>query len=172
MEEEKKENLWIKIKGILSYVIIIVVVLLIKEFIITPIRVNGDSMVKTLQDKDIMLLDKISYRFNDIKRFDIVVVKLEDEYIIKRVIGLPGETVEYRDNKLYINGKQVKEDFKHEDTNDFILEEEIPEGFYFVMGDNRPISLDSRMIGLIKENRILGKTSLVIFPLNRIGNKK
>ena len=172
MEEEKKENLWIEIKGILSYVIIIVVVLLIKEFVITPIRVNGDSMVKTLHDKDIMILDKISYRFNDIKRFDIVVIKLEDEYIVKRVIGLPGETVEYRNNKLYINGKQVKEDFKHEDTNYFILEEEIPEGFYFVMGDNRPISLDSRMIGLIKENRILGKTSLVIFPLNRIGNKK
>ena len=166
------KEIWNKGKGILSYVIIIVVVLLIKEFIITPIRVNGASMDKTLQNKDIMLLDKISYRFTDIKRFDIVVIKLEDEYIIKRVIGLPGEMVSYKDNKLYINGEQVKEDFKHEDTNDFTLDEEIPEGYYFVMGDNRPISLDSRVLGLIQEKDILGKTSLVIFPLNRIGNKK
>lgn len=172
MKEEKKTSMWVKIRSILSYVIIIVVVLLIKEFIVTPIRVNGESMDKTLQDKDIMILNKISYRFTDIKRFDIVVVKLENEYIIKRVIGLPGEKVEYKDNKLYINGKQVKEDFKHEDTEDFILEEEIPKGYYFVMGDNRPISLDSRVIGLIKEKQILGKTSLVIFPLNRFGTKK
>ena len=169
---EEKEEFWIKFKGILSYVIIIVVVLLIKEFIITPIRVNGDSMNSTLKDKDIMLLDKISYRFSDIKRFQIVVIKYQDEFIIKRVIGLPGETVEFKNNKLYINGEYVKEDFKHGKTSDFKLEEVIPDDYYFVVGDNREVSYDSRIIGPVKKKDILGKASLVIFPLNRIGNKK
>ena len=161
-----------KVKEILSYVIIIVIVLLIKHFIVTPIKVNGDSMNNTLKDKDIMILDKISYRFQDIKRFDIVVIKKDKEYLIKRVIGLPGETVEYKNNKLYINNKNVAEKFNHEETTDFILEEKIPEGYYFVVGDNRPVSNDSRYIGLIKEEDILGKTSFVIFPFNRFGNKK
>ena len=169
---EDKKEFWIKFKGILSYVIIIVVVLLIKEFIITPIRVNGDSMNETLMNNDIMLLDKISYRFTDIKRFDIVVIKKDKEYIIKRIIGLPGETVEFKDNKLYINGEYVKEDFKHGNTKDFKLEEKIPDNYYFVVGDNREVSYDSRIIGPIKRKNILGKSSLVIFPLNRIGNKK
>ena len=159
-------------KEILSYVIIIVIVLLIKHFIVTPIRVNGDSMNNTLKDKDIMILDKISYRFQDIKRFDIVVIKKDKEYLIKRVIGLPGETVEYKNNKLYINNKNVAEKFNHEETTDFILEEKIPEGYYFVVGDNRPVSNDSRYIGLIKEEDILGKTSFVIFPFNRFGSRK
>ena len=114
-----------KVKEILSYVIIIVIVLLIKHFIVTPIKVNGDSMNNTLKDKDIMILDKISYRFQDIKRFDIVVIKRDKEYLIKRVIGLPGETVEYKNNKLYINNKNVAEKFNHEETSDFILEEKI-----------------------------------------------
>ncbi len=169
---EDKKDFWITFKGILSYVIIIVVVLLIKEFVITPIRVNGESMENTLKDKDIMLLDKISYRFTDIKRFQIVVIKYEDEFIIKRVIGLPGEKVEFKDNKLYINDKYIKEDFNHGKTEDFKLEEVIPDDYYFVVGDNRGVSYDSRIIGLIKRKDILGKSSLVIFPLNRFGNKK
>ena len=111
-----------KVKEILSYVIIIIIVLLIKHFIVTPIKVNGDSMNNTLKDKDIMILDKISYRFQDIKRFDIVVIKKDKEYLIKRVIGLPGETVEYKNNKLYINNKNVAEKFNHEETPDFKAE--------------------------------------------------
>ena len=161
-----------KLKEILSYIVIIVIVLLIKQFIITPIRVNGDSMNDTLVDKDIMILDKISYRFSSINRFDIVVVRKNNDYLIKRVIALPGEKLEYKDNKLYINGKFIEEDFLHKDTEDFILDKEIPDDYYFVVGDNRGDSLDSRIIGLIKEEEILGKTSLVLFPFNRIGVKK
>ncbi len=174
-KDEEVENRFIsflqKYKEILSYIVIIVVILLIKQFIVTPIRVNGASMDDTLKDKDIMILDKISYRFSDIKRFDIVVIKLEDEYIIKRVIGLPKEKVEYKDNKLYINGKEVKENFSHKEIKDYVLEEEIPDDYYFVVGDNRPVSLDSRVIGLINRKNILGKTSLTIFPFNRFGTK-
>jgi len=161
-----------KLKEILSYIIIIVIVLLIKQFIITPIRVNGNSMNDTLVDKDVMILDKISYRFSNIKRFDIVVVKKNNEYLIKRVVGLPGEKLEYKDNKLYINDKFIEENFLRRDTEDFILEEEIEDGHYFVVGDNRGDSLDSRILGLIKEEEILGKTSFVLFPFNRIGVKK
>lgn len=161
-----------KIKDILGYVIVIVIVLLIKHFIVTPIRVNQSSMNNTLYDKDIMLLDKFSYNFKDIKRFDIVVIKTEKEYLIKRIIGLPGETIEYRDNKLYINEKEVKENFLHKTTVDYKLGGVIPDNYYFVVGDNRTNSLDSRTIGLIKRDEIIGKTNLVIFPFNHFGIKK
>ncbi len=172
MEKDTKTKILTFLKGSISYIIIIVAVLLFKQFIIAPIKVNGDSMNETLMNNDIMLLDKISYRFTDIKRFDIVVIKKDKEYIIKRIIGLPGDVVEYKDNKLYINGKEVEEDFKHDrNTNDY-KEEKIKDGYYFVVGDNRDISLDSRIIGLIKREEILGKTSLVIFPFNRFGVKK
>lgn len=129
-------------------------------------------MNNTLKDKDIMILDKISYRFKEISRFDIVVVDKNNEKLIKRVIGLPGETVEYKNNKLYINNKNVAEKFDHEETKDYILKETIPEGYYFVVGDNRPISNDSRYIGLIKKEEILGKTNLILFPFSRFGIKK
>ncbi len=161
-----------KIKEILGYVVVIIIVILVKQFIITPIRVNQSSMNNTLYDKDIMILDKISYRFSSIKRFEIVVIKRNKEYLIKRVIGLPGETVEYKDNKLYINGELIEENFNHKNTDDYILDKEIPEGYYFVVGDNRPDSLDSRYIGLIKKEEILGKTNLVLYPFKHFGIKK
>ena len=94
------------IKEILSYVVVIVVALLIKEFVFTLIIVNGDSMKDTLHDNDIMVLNKIGYRFGEIERFDIVVAKDSDGYLIKRVIGLPGDIVSYKKNILYINGHQ------------------------------------------------------------------
>ena len=161
-----------KIKELLGYVVVIVIVLLVKQFIITPIRVNQSSMNNTLYDKDIMILDKISYRFKDIKRFEIVVIKKDKEYLIKRIIGLPGENIEYKDNKLYVNDKLVEENFLHKNTKDYKLDEVIPDGYYFVLGDNRPDSLDSRFFGLVSRDEILGKTNLVIFPFNRFGIKK
>ena len=161
-----------KIKEIIEFIIVIVIVLLVKQFIVTPIRVNQSSMNNTLYDKDIMILDKISYRFSPIKRFDIVVVKTDDEYLIKRVIGLPGEIIKYENNKLYVDGKLVEENFLHKDTSDYELTNQIPENNYFVVGDNRPDSLDSRVIGFISREKIIGKTKLVIFPFNHFGVKK
>jgi len=94
------------LKEYLPFVILIALILVIKSFVVTTIRVNGNSMYPTLKNNDIMLLNKIGYRFSEIERFDIVVVQHGNSPIIKRVIGLPGEVVEYNDNyklALYIN---------------------------------------------------------------------
>lgn len=159
------------IKEYLPYIIVIIVVLLIKAFVVTPIRVNGPSMLDTLEDKDIMILDEISFKFKGLKRFDIVVVNYKDEKIIKRVIGLPGETVEYKDNKLYIDGREVKEEFSHEVTAN-VDSIKIPKDHYYVMGDNRVNSTDSRIIGPVSIKNIKGTTKLTVFPFKRFGIKK
>ena len=133
-------------------------------------------MEPTLKDGYIMILDKIGYSINGLDRFDIVVINYENEKIIKRVIGLPGDYVEYIDNKLYINGEYIEEPFDRKKTTDFILEmlgeNTIPDGKYLVLGDNRPISKDSRTIGLIDESDIEGYTSIIIFPFNKFGKVK
>ncbi len=155
------------IKENLVYIVIIILVLLIKTYIVSPIKVNGPSMEKTLYDKDIMILDEFSYRLHDIERFDIVVLKAHSEYLIKRVIGLPGEVIRYENNTLYVNGKKVAENFSHEETTDF--ETKVEEGCYFVLGDNRVNSTDSRILGSISKENILGKTNFIIYPFNRFG---
>ena len=163
-----------KIKVFLPYLIIIVAVVFIKAFIVTPIRVNGSSMEPTLHQKDIMLLNKAAYYFSSPKRFVIVVVDMPDEYLIKRIIGLPGESIEYKDNTLYVDGKEIKEPISNLETDDFNIEElgsdKVPDNCYLVMGDNRKNSLDSRELGFIKEEQILGRTSFILLPFNRFGN--
>ena len=163
-----------KVKVLLPYIIIILVVLFIKAFIVTPIKVNGESMYPTLEEGDIMILNKTAYYFNKPERFDIVEVNMPDEYLIKRVIGLPGEHIEYKNNTLYVDGKRVKENFKHGVTANFNIEElgsdTIPLNTYLVLGDNRENSLDSRELGFIREDQLLGRTSLIILPFDRIGN--
>ena len=160
------------IKTILSYALVIAIAILIKLFIFSPIKVNGTSMMPTLQDGDIMILNEIGYRINGLDRFDIAVAKVDGEKLIKRVIGLPGEKVEYRNNNLYINDEMVVENFTHGNTNDFSLSQlnvdKIPENYYFLVGDNRGNSKDSRTIGLIHKSKIIGKTHLIIFPFSRI----
>lgn len=165
-----------RIKDLIDYVLIIAFVLLFRTFLFSPIRVSGDSMVPTLLNNDIMILNKIGYRLNGLDRFDIVVVNYKNEQIIKRVIGLPGDYVEYKDDKLYINNELVEEPYERKETQDFILEmlgeNVIPKDKYLVLGDNRPISKDSRMIGLIDKKDIKGYTSIVVFPFNRIRKAK
>ncbi len=158
------------VKEYVPYIIIIILVLLIKRYVVTPIRVNGPSMLPTLKDKDIMILDEVSYKFNGLKRFDIVVLDYKGEKLIKRVIGLPGEKIEYKDNKLYVDGKVVEEKFSHADTEDF-NEIIVGKNRYFVLGDNRVNSTDSRIIGTVSIKDIRGTTKLTIFPFKRFGNK-
>lgn len=176
MKKVEKDKMIKDLKEVAIYLAVIVLIILLKQFVVAPIRVNGDSMNDTLENKDIMILNKVSYHFQEIKRFDIVVVDIESEKIIKRVIGLPGENIEYIDNTLYVNGKRIEENFSHKETDDFSIEElgvkKVPEDSYLVLGDNRSNSLDSRTIGFIPKNNIIGKTSFTIFPFSRFGEKE
>ena len=163
------------IKELLPYILILGGVIIIRTFIITPIIVSGDSMKPTLHNGELLLEKKINYKESKIKRFDIVVINDGKDEIIKRIIGMPGEHVSYKNNKLYINEKEVQEPFTPRDTKDFNLEEictcsAIPEGQYLVLGDNRPISRDSRIIGLIKEKDIKGKAIYRFWPLTKFGS--
>ena len=160
------------IKELIPYIIIVLVVVLIRTYIVTPVIVVGDSMVPTLKDNQILLLNKIDYRFSEIKRYDIVVIKVAKSEIIKRVIGLPGENIEYRNNTLYIDGHEIETEYNF-DTDDFNLKsicncDKIPKDKYLVLGDNRMVSSDSRIIGLIDKEDILGSTSISIWPIKSI----
>ena len=160
------------IKELYPYVIIVVCVVLFRTFIATPVRVDGDSMRESLHNGDILILNKLDKSY---ERFDVVVVNYNNTKLVKRIIGLPGENIEYKNNKLYINNKEI-EDVETIRTLDFSLEElysitEIPKEHYFVMGDNRGNSLDSRdyRVGLIKKEDIVGVTIFRLYPFNKIG---
>ena len=162
------------IKELYPYVIIIIVVILTRSFIITPVIVSGKSMLPNFNDGELLLVRKIDYNEKTIKRFDVVVIKKDKEEIIKRIIGISGEHISYKNNKLYINDELISEDYSHLNTKDFNLEEIcscsiIPEGKYLVLGDNRPISKDSRSIGLIDEKDIVGKSVFRLWPITKIG---
>ncbi len=163
------------IKELYPYVVIVVVVVLFRTFIATPVRVDGDSMIDTLHNNDILILNKMDKSY---ERFDIVVIDINGSKLVKRIIGLPGENIEYKKNELYIDNKKIKDKATIR-TNDFSLKElyeieEIPEDSYFVMGDNRGNSLDSRdyRVGLIKKEDIVGITIFRLFPFNKIGTVK
>lgn len=170
------------IKELIPYVVILIVVILFRSYIATPVIVRGDSMLPNLKDKEMLILSKISYKLSSIKRFDVVVldesqIDSDDKLIIKRVIGMPGDYIEYKDDVLYINGKEVKENYDRDVTEDFKLENicacsKIPENQYLVLGDNRGISKDSRYIGLIDKKYIQGKAVFRLFPLNKMGKVK
>ena len=168
MDNIKEENKFIKIlKEYGPYLLVIILILLFKRFLYSPIRVNGDSMMSTLHDGDIMILDIIGYKNNGLKRFDIVVVDEGAEFIIKRVIGLPGEKVEYIDNELYINGEKMDDPYNSNETGDFSVT--VPKDKYFVLGDNRNNSMDSRVFGSFSKKQIRGKTNFIVMPFSRYG---
>ena len=158
-------------KDALSYLVIILVVVLIRTFIITPIRVVGSSMDKTLKQGEILLLEKVDKSY---KRYDIVVIKEGNERIIKRIIGMPGESVKIVEGVIYINGEAIDDKHASSYTENFSLSkfdlEVIPEDSYFVLGDNRKISKDSRLLGPINKKQIQGKAIYRIWPFNKFGD--
>ena len=173
----------------MPYLIIIFFVVIIRLFVATPVNVKGSSMSPTLQNGDTMILYKLTKNIRVIKRFDIVVIKTDSGDLIKRVIGLPGDKIKYevkyvneeKTGVLTVNGEVVEEKFLTTskkigtcETNWTICSEEItvPEGEYFVMGDNRDDSKDSRMIGTIPFKDVKGTTELILFPFNRFGKVK
>lgn len=154
------------LKEMYPYIIIILVIILVRTFIVTPVRVDGDSMKKTLYDGDILVL----YKLGSIKRNDIIVLNesYDDEIIIKRVIATPGETIEIKNNKIYVNDEEYEDDFAFGDTTDY-SKIKLGEDEYFILGDNRIISKDSRYFGPIKEKEIMGKIVFRIFPFSKVG---
>lgn len=170
------------IKELIPYLIIIIIVVIIRSYIITPVIVRGDSMDNTLKDGEVLFLSKINYQLSKIERYDIVVIKdIDNDLIIKRIIGLPGDNIEYKDDILYINGKKQTKRFTKDETEDFTLEEickinhitchgKIPKNMYLVLGDNRDVSADSRVKGLISREQIQGETIFRVFPFHKIGS--
>lgn len=164
------------IKDTFKYIIFIIAVLVIAIYVVGLQQVVGPSMSPNFKNNDIVILDKISYKFIDIKRGDVVSLYYADtKYLIKRVIGLPGDYVEFQNNKLYINNSYYSEEYlEGVITEDFSLNElgysRIPDDMYLVLGDNRGDSLDSRdpNVGLISKDKIIGKVRFQIWPLNKI----
>ncbi len=167
-----------ELMGWLLYIIIIVgAAYLIVTFVGQRTQVSGSSMETTLSDGDQLIVDKMSYRFRDPKRYDIIVFPYQyepDTYYIKRIIGLPGETIQIIDGYIYIDGEQLDEHYGNELMNDPGIAAEpvtLGEDEYFVLGDNRNNSQDSRAVnvGVIHRKDILGRAWIRIWPLDSMG---
>ncbi|OTP12133.1 signal peptidase I [Enterococcus sp. 10A9_DIV0425] len=171
------DRFWLMIKFLICS---IVIAFILRGFLLIPVPVEGNSMENVLSQGDMVVMEK----FSTIKRFDVVVFQLTDGTIyIKRVIGLPGEAVSYENDQLTVDGKQVMEPYLKRNirsdhksapyTTDFTLEEltgdsKLPADSYFVLGDNRRISKDSRSFGTIPRDAILGKARFVYYPFDQI----
>ena len=177
-KEQKDVPLW---KTLLEYALTILITVavcfLIVKFVAVRSVVEGSSMYPTLSNADNLILEKVTYYFHGPERFDVIVFELEDDpgtHYVKRVIGLPGETVEIRDGYVYIDGKKLEEDVYGREvmTSSGIARSpvKLKEDEFFVLGDNRNNSKDSRAasLGPIKKEQILGKVFVRIWPLSEI----
>lgn len=177
-ETEKKTDIN---REVISWVIYLAVIVALTFFIVTYVgqrtRVSGQSMENTLHDGDNLIVDKISYRFRDPKRYEIIVFPYQYEkntYYIKRIIGLPGETVQVKDGYVYIDGEKLDEHYGKEVMNSAGIAEnpiKLGEDEYFVLGDNRNHSSDSRdpSVGVLHRKDLIGRAWVRIWPLDSIG---
>lgn len=155
------------------------VILLICNFVLRPVRVYGDSMYPTLLNGAIGFSNVIGFKTGELKRFDIAIIYVEEknEYLVKRVIGLPGETLSYRYGQLFINGEMVDEPFLDqayvEQCGQYFMSDvseiTLGEDEYYCLGDNRPASSDSRYYGPFKKEQIRSKGVLVLWPFSDFG---
>lgn len=192
-QEPKKDNallaLWRRrrrglIKLVIVAVIVAVVAVLLRFFVVAPYYIPSESMEPTLHgctncDNDHVLVDKVSYRFGDPSQSDIVVfdrpkgVDVSEDVLIKRVIAVPGDKISIKKGRVIIDGTALREPYLNENTSCYSSMDmgprKVPEGHYFVMGDNRCDSTDSRIFGSIPESSIVGRAWLIVWPLKRIG---
>ncbi len=173
-KEKPSESLWGELFRFA--IIAALIVLPFRYFIAQPFIVQGVSMSPTFETGEYLIVDEISYRFNDPERGDIVIVKKPgntSENLIKRIMGLPGETLRYKNNVLTVINKEnpdgliISEPYLiNIKTGDF--EATLGNDQYFVMGDNRSVSLDSRIVGPVRRDAIIGEALLRLFPPTRI----
>ncbi|WP_239254804.1 type I signal peptidase SipZ [Listeria ilorinensis] len=173
MKEKNLKRLW---AWIWALVVAVLLATVIRYYLFVPIIVDGVSMMPTLQDGDRVIINK----FGQVDRFDVVVFREGKNEYIKRVIGLPGDKIEYKNDELYINDKKYDEpylnDYKEKVTEGNLTDNystveqldggKVPDDTYFVMGDNRRASRDSRIIGPIPKEDIVGTTSICYWPLS------
>ena len=178
VSEGKKPGMLREIFGFLLYVIIVVgITFIIITFVGQRTYVSGSSMESTLSHGDNLIVDKLTYRFSTPKRFDIIVYPFryeENVYYIKRIIGLPGETIQIKDGQIYVDGEILEESYGREVMKSAGLAADpitLGDDEYFVLGDNRNDSTDSRdpNVRLIHKDEIIGRAWIRIWPLNKLG---
>lgn len=159
----------------LAFSVLIAVVLIV--FIYQPVKVEGTSMMPALTDQERIFINKIDYRFGSIERGDMVVFWFPLDHTksyIKRVIAVPGDTVEIDDGTVILNGKAIREDYVPDDYRDHqpMSARTVPADSYFVLGDHRSSSNDSRAWGFVDRKFIYGKAVFVYWPLDKMGRLK
>ena len=166
--EEKKKNIW---GWILAVGIAVGIALLVRAFLFEIILVDGPSMEPTLYTNERLAVEKVSRYAGLPQRGDIVIVHYSDgtdNNYVKRVIGLPGETVEVRNSTVYINGEALAEDFVSAKPYEDMAPVTVPEDTIFVMGDNRANSTDSRIVGPVRQDQIVGHAFAVLYPFDKM----
>jgi signal peptidase I len=181
MSKQKRSEFWDWIKAL---GIALLLAVLIRQFLFTNYIVYGESMMPTIQEGNRLIVNKLGYTFSKPTRFDLVVfhANTQEDYI-KRVIGLAGDSIEYKDDKLYVNEQYVEEPYldkfkkqlgnNSQLTGDFNLgdytgKSTVPNGYVFVMGDNRLHSIDSRHLGFIPIDQIVGEVNLRYWPVSEL----
>lgn len=174
MQENQNQhnNIWKNTKDIMkSALLALVIIIPFRIFIAQPFLVNGLSMYPTFNNGDYLIVDQLSKRFEMPKRGSIIIIKFPENhsrFLIKRLIGLPQEKIVINDGILFVDGKQIEEPYiKHKKIEGFQIT--LKEDEYFVMGDNRAGSSDSRIWGPIKKEEIVGRPIIRLLPLNNIG---
>ena len=159
-----------------SILLVVVLALIFRIFVIQPFIVVGQSMEPNFHDRDYLLIDKLTYRFSPPKRGEVIIFHPKpspDESYIKRIVGLPGETVEVKDGKVYINDREMDEKYIQNDNNTVLernyAKTKLASEEYFVFGDNRDHSSDSREIGSVPRVNIQGRVAIVLLPLRSLG---
>ena len=170
--EAKKKSVG---REILEWIFVVVfavgVALIIRTFIFEPVRVDGESMLRTLYNNEYMIVTKYQYLFNDPDRFDVVICHYPERgntNFVKRIVGVPGDTIEVKDATLFVNGEPVDEPHIVNKPSYTMSAITVGEGHYFVLGDNRPNSNDSHNpnVGQLERKQIIGKVRLVVWPFN------
>ena len=172
--EEKKSLKREIFEWIMVFVVAAAMAFVVRTFIFEPVRVDGSSMLYTLTDSEFMIATKFDYLLGDPERFDIVICNYPNTsdgmYRVKRVIGMPGETMELRAGELYIDGEHIEQNFDMTPNETYFGPYTVPEGHYFVLGDNRNNSKDSRsaMVGPLSRDEIKGHVRAVVFPFGNM----